>query len=201
MCIQSVTCRKRNLSGKYKIKDLDKLYFITYSVVGWIDLFIRYEYRQILLDSWTYCRKNKGLEIYGWCIMTSHVHMIVGSGKGNLPDIVRDMKRHTSEMLHKAIKSNPGESRREWMLFYMEQAGIRNSNNLSFQLWQQDNRPVELFNLEMAWQKLNYIHDNPVKAGIVEKAEEYLYSSAKTYYTGGSSLIEIEFLDQIARFV
>ena len=67
------------MSRKYKFGDNDKLYFISFAVVYWIDLFIRNEYKEIMLESWRFCQQEKELEIYGWCIMTSHVHLIVGS--------------------------------------------------------------------------------------------------------------------------
>jgi REP element-mobilizing transposase RayT len=170
------------MSTKYKFHDQERLYFITLAVVGWIDLFVRNEYRQILLDSWKYCQKNKGLQIFGWCIMTSHVHMIIGTEKDNMEDIVRDMKRHTSTALRKCIEEHPQESRREWILKLMKEAGSENSNNARFQLWRQDNHPIELFTQTVTHQKLYYIHNNPVTAGFVESPEEYLYSSAKDYY-------------------
>jgi len=132
------------MSNKYKFNNQDKLYFISFSVVYWIDLFIRNEYKQILINSWNYCKANKGLEIYGWCIMTSHIHMIVGSNQNNLSEIMRDMKRHTSQQLEGAIINHPQESRREWLLWMMQRAGKKNSNNTNFQLWQQDNHPIEL---------------------------------------------------------
>lgn len=81
------------MSTKYKFHNQDQLYFISFAVVNWIDLFIRNEYKQVLLDSWRFCCEEKGLEIYGWCIMTSHVHMIIGSRQEKLENIVRDMKR------------------------------------------------------------------------------------------------------------
>ena len=80
------------MSRKYKFRDNSKRYFISFSVVYWIDVFIRNEYKEILLDSWRYCIQHKELEIYDWCIMTSHVHMIIGSNGGSLADIIRDMK-------------------------------------------------------------------------------------------------------------
>lgn len=107
------------MSVKYKFRDQDQLYFVTFAVVNWIDLFIRNEYKNILLDSWRYCQKEKGLEIYGWCIMTSHVHMIIGTHGEKLEDIMRDMKKHTSTALKKAVQNNRGESRREWLLAMM----------------------------------------------------------------------------------
>ena len=169
------------MSRKYKFSDNSKLYFISFSVVYWIDVFIRNEYRDILLDSWRYCAQHKGLEVYAWCIMTSHVHMIIGSEGSKLSDIVRDMKSFTSTSLKKAIVENPQESRKEWLLWMMKRAGEKNGNNKDFQFWQQHNQPVELYSNEMLDQRLKYIHDNPVKAGFVEEPEHYLYSSARDY--------------------
>ena len=188
------------MSRKYKFKDNDKLYFVTFAVINWIDVFIREEYKGIILDSWKYCMQNKGMELYGWCIMTSHIHMIIGSHADKLERIMQNMKRHTSEELHRAIQNNPQESRREWMLGMMEKAGRENSNNINFQLWQQQNNPIELSNQKMAWQKLEYIHQNPVKAGFVEKPEDYLYSSARNY-NGIKGLIDIDLLDPLIIFV
>ena len=170
------------MSTKYKFRDQQKLYFVTFAVVGWIDLFIRNEYKEIMLESWRYCQAKKGLEIYGWCIMTSHIHMIVGTHGENLEDIMRDMKKHTSIALKNAIKKHPVESRKEWILFLMEKAGKKNSQNIDFQLWQQDNHPIELYDDRILHQKLDYLHDNPVVAGFVEKPEDYFYSSARSYF-------------------
>ena len=107
---------------------------------------------------------------------------------------MRDMERHTSEKLREAIKSHPGESRREWMLWLMERAGKKNSNNISFQLWRQDNHPIELTDVVKLHRTLDYIHNNPVASGFVEKPEEYLYSSAKNYYgmSGLTDIIQME---------
>jgi putative transposase len=185
------------MSRKYKFHDQDELYFVTFAVINWIDLFIRQEYRQIMLDSWKYCKENKGLEIYGWCIMTSHVHMIIGSKKEKLENIMRDMKKYTSEKLRACIKAHPQESRREWMLWMMERAGLKNSNNISFQLWRQDNHPLVMDNIQKMHYSLDYIHNNPVEAGIVEKPEDYLYSSARDYY-GMKGMIDIKMIETIA---
>ncbi len=82
------------MSRKYKFHDNDKLYFISFAVVYWIDVFIREEYKQELIKSWNYCMEHKGLQIYGWCIMTSHVHMIIGTNNKNLDEIVGEMKSY-----------------------------------------------------------------------------------------------------------
>jgi putative transposase len=80
-------------------------------------LFIREEYKKIVLDSWKYCMQNKGMELYGWCVMASHIHMIIGSHSDKLERIMQNMKRHTSEQLREAIKNNYEESRKEWMIW------------------------------------------------------------------------------------
>ena len=187
------------MSTKYKFRDQSKLYFVSFAVVYWIDVFIRNEYKDILLDSWRYCQKAKGLELYAWCIMSSHVHIIMGTHADNMENILRDMKRHTSEKLREAITTNSKESRREWMLWMMEQAGKKNSNNRGFQFWQQDNHPIELITPPVTHQKLDYLHNNPVEAGFVRHPEDYLYSSATDYYTEGRGLIDVHRIDPILK--
>jgi REP element-mobilizing transposase RayT len=184
------------MSTKYKFNDQDQLYFVSFAVVNWIDLFIRSEYKDIMIDSWKHCQQKKGFEIYGWCIMTSHINMIIGTHNENLENIMRDMKKHTSVALRQAIEQHPAESRREWMLWMMKRAGTRNSQNKAFQLWQQDNHPIELYDLKILHQKLDYIHYNPVVAGIVEKPEDYLYSSARDY-CGLPGLIDVILVDPL----
>jgi REP element-mobilizing transposase RayT len=157
------------MSRKYKFRDNDKLYFVSFAVINWIDLFIRNEYKEILVKSFEHCIRSKGLELYAYCIMTSHVHMIIGSNKEPMENIMKDLKRHTSEMLREAIEKHRQESRKEWMLQMMKEAGTLNPNNRGFQLWRQDNRPIELRDSERLYQKLKYIHRNPVEAGFVEK--------------------------------
>lgn len=187
------------MSTKYKFLNPQGVYFVTFAVVNWIDLFIRKEYRSIMLESWRYCCTNKGMDLYAWVIMTSHIHMIMGSRKENPEDIMRDMKRWTSLQLKESIHNHPRESRKVWMLKQMEEAGKQNSNNNQFQLWQQSNHPIELYTPEVTWQKLEYLHYNPVEAGLVDLPEAYLYSSARDYYTKRKGLIEVKLLDPVLK--
>lgn len=81
------------------------------------------------------------------------------------------------------------------MINIFKEAGEKNSRNSKYQFWQQDNQTKIIYTPEFAIQKLEYIHNNPVEAGLVEKAEEYLYSSAIDYYYGKQcGLIKIEWL-------
>ncbi len=182
------------MSRKYKFFNKHKPYFVTYAVIDWIDVFTRNVYKNVMLDSWNYCMKNKGLRIHAWVIMTNHTHMIISSEQEELSNIMRDMKSFTSTSLKKAITKNPRESRKKWMLKMMKEAGSNNNNNKGFQFWQQNNHPLILNTNKLFEQKLNYIHNNPVKAGIVDKPEDYLYSSARDY-VGRKGLIDVELID------
>ncbi len=169
------------MSRKYKFHDNDKIYFISFATVNWIDVFIREEYNKIVIDSWKHCQEKKGLQIYGWCIMTSHVHMIVGTTGKKLDEIVGEMKSYTSTQFKKNIKDHLHESRKEWMIWMFERAGKKNGNNNDWQFWQQHNKPVEIKDQEMFDKTLEYIHQNPVQAGFVTRPEDWKYSSARDF--------------------
>jgi len=156
-------------------------------------VFIREDYRTILIESLKFCQTEKGLELYGWCLMPSHVHLIMGSRKNPMEDILRDFKSYTSKKLREAIQNHPGESRKEWMIWMMKSAGKRNSNNNDWQFWQQHNQPIELSTNKMLDQKINYLHNNPVKAGFVSNPEDWIYSSAIDY-SGGTGLLDIKII-------
>ncbi|MEP7230320.1 MAG: transposase [Ginsengibacter sp.] len=178
------------MSRKYKFHDNDKIYFISFATVYWIDVFIREEYNQIIIDSWKHCQEKKGLQIYGWCIMTSHVHMIIGTADKKLDAIVGEMKSFTSTQLKKIIKDHPHESRKEWMMWLMERAGKKNGNNNDWQFWQQHNKPLAIKDQQMFDKTLEYIHQNPVQAGFVNRPEDWKYSSARDF-CGMKGLVEL----------
>jgi REP element-mobilizing transposase RayT len=124
------------MSRAYKIHNQDKPYFITFTTVKWIDLFTIKDYCEILLESIRYCQREKGLIVYSYVIMPSHVHLIIGTKSKNMRDIIRDLKSFTSRKIKEEIKTHPQESRREWLLQMFEQAGLNNGNNKNWQLWQ-----------------------------------------------------------------
>ena len=182
------------MSRAYKFGDQTKPYFVSFAVVYWIDLFTRREYCELFLESIQYCQKSKGLIVYAWVIMPSHIHMIIGTRDKPMQDILRDLKSHTSRKLKEEIRAHPSESRKEWLLWMFERAGKKNGNNRDWQLWQQHNQPIELWDNYMMVQKLDYLHDNPVEAGIVAKPQDYLWSSAGDY-VDIKGFIEVELLE------
>jgi len=127
--------------------------------------------------------------------MSNHLHLVVSAVNNDTSDMLRDFKKFTSKQIIKAIADNGGESRKEWMLKIFASAGTQNSRNANDQFWRQDNHPVELYSEHFTKQKIHYIYENPVVAGIVDKAVAYLYSSAKDYYIGKNcGLLTIELL-------
>nr|WP_260172174.1 hypothetical protein [Mucilaginibacter phyllosphaerae] len=104
---------------------------------------------------------------------------------------MRDLKRHTAKAILKEMEENIQESRRDWMLWMFKRAGQRNINNEVYQFWQQNNHPVQLSTNQMMKQRLNYLHHNPVESGSVEYPPEYLYSSAKDYYSEQKGLVPV----------
>jgi putative transposase len=178
--------------GGYKIRNKKEVHFITFAVVEWVDVFARREYRDIVIESLKYCQKDKGLLLHGWCIMSNHVHLIASAKNEDLSNILRDFKKFTSKRIIGAIEKNEHESRKDWMLAIFKSQAQKNSHNSHYQFWRQDNQPMELYSPGFTVQKLNYVHNNPVEAGLVDKPEDYLYSSARSYIQAGRpGLLEV----------
>jgi len=159
----------------YTIKNQQGQYFITCTVQQWVDIFTRNCYKEILLDSIRHCQQHKGLRVYAWVLMTNHIHMIVSSEKDQLSDIIRDFKKYTASKIIEAVRNNNTESRKNWLLWLL----IRD-NKIHF--WQEGYHGEEIISQHFYDTKLTYIHLNPVRAGFVEKEEEYLFSSCGDYY-------------------
>lgn len=164
----------------YRIGNENAPYFITMTVVGWVDVFTRKRYKDILIESLKYCQQNKGLELYAYVIMSNHIHMIARTSEGNkITDFLRDFKKFTAKAIIEAMDNK--ESRRNWLLNMFKYVGGKNRNNKEYQFWQNDNHPITLTTNEMVKQRFDYIHNNPVEEGWVEYPEDYLYSSARNY--------------------
>ena len=168
-----------------------EVWFVTDTVVDWVDIFTRPKYKHIIIESLQYCQREKGLIIYAWVLMSNHLHMIVGSKEGSkVSDILRDFKKFTSKAILHALQSNVQESRRGWMLNRFEYAGLNDKRIKNFRFWQEGNNHQQIFLVDYFDQKLNYIHNNPVTAEIVNRPEDYSYSSAIDY-AGGKGLLDV----------
>jgi putative transposase len=169
------------MSRNYKFHNPEGMYFISFATVFWVDVFVRRIYFDCIVENLNHCVDNKGMEIFAWCIMPSHIHLVFRSTSQRPEELIRDFKSYTSKQLIALIEGNVLESRREWLLNSFKKAAAVNSNNTKNQFWQQHNHPIELWSPRVTQQKMDYTHDNPVEAGFVENDYEYLYSSARDY--------------------
>ncbi|MCK5028258.1 MAG: transposase [Bacteroidales bacterium] len=182
------------MSDKYKIRDNDKAYFITITTDGWIDVFTRKNQKLLIIDSLKYCQNNKGLIVFGYCLMSNHLHMICKADDGyDLSNILRDFKTFTSKSIIMKINEEP-ESRREWMLEYFSNACRHLKKEQKYKVWQDGNQAKEIYSNKFLFEKLNYMHQNPVKELIVENHEDYIFSSARNY-AGLENNLEIVMVD------
>ena len=168
-------------ADNYFITDQNAIYFLTFTVIDWIDVFTRKEYKVVIADSLNYCIENKGLELYAWCLMSNHLHLVCRAKENfKVSDIVRDFKKFTSKTILKMIEKEP-ESKKEWMLYRFRYAGKFDNRIKTYKFWQETNHAILLDNTRLIEQRINYTHENPVLAMIVSQAEHYLYSSARDY--------------------
>lgn len=169
------------MSTKYKATIPDKAYFITITCVNWVDLFTRLNHRYTIINALKYCQEYKGLEVFAYCIMPSHIHLICSADDGEkLSNIMRDFKKHTSKELINNITNEP-ESRREWLLELFAKACEHLKREQKYKVWQDGYHAEIIETPKFMYGKLHYIHNNPVVDKMVEKPEDYIFSSARNY--------------------
>jgi REP element-mobilizing transposase RayT len=180
------------MSTGYKISEQDELHYVTFQIVRWVDLFTRQVYRDIVIDSLCFCQQHKGLEIYAFVVMSNHIHLLIRSECEKLSDTIREFKSFTAKKMLEAIQTEE-ESRREWMLNLFEFSAKQHKRNEQYQIWTHENHAEIIYSNKFIDQKINYIHENPVRAGIVEHPEDYLYSSARNY-AGLQGVLDVIFV-------
>ena len=168
------------MSTGYQIKDQEALHFLTFQIVDWVDIFTRRIYKDIIIDSFKYAIDNKGFQLFAYVIMSNHIHLIAHNNYGNLSDNIRDIKKFTSKKIVETIYEIP-ESRKDWVINRFKFNASHRKTNKTYQVWTHENHAIILYSNKFIRDKIEYIHNNPVRAGIVEKPEDYIYSSARNY--------------------
>jgi len=178
------------MSDKYKIFDGDEVYFVTFTITDWIDVLADDKYKMIIIDSVRYCQTNKGLVVYGYCIMPNHVHMIIqATHQFTLSEVLRDLKKFTANtIIKKLTDDNSVEASETLKKFY--EAGKHLTRIKNYKVWKDGNRAKLIYTNKFLWEKLNYIHKNPVEKGLCIEPWDYLFSSA-TNYTDKKSLLDV----------
>ncbi|MEE9613826.1 MAG: transposase [Thermodesulfobacteriota bacterium] len=140
-------------------------YFLTFTVRNWYYIFDRHNRFDMLGDALRYCKENKGLKLYAYVFMLNHVHLVVSSR--DTIGFVRDFKRHTSkELLRNMAAIEPD------VLKLFEVEGGR------YEFWARTNMPKAIESERFLLQKVEYVHNNPVRKRYVERPEYWLWSSA-----------------------
>ncbi|MES2727312.1 MAG: transposase [Bacteroidota bacterium] len=164
--------------SEYRITTKDDLYFVTLTVVGWIDVFTRNEYKDILIKNLQYCQQNEKLEIFSYVIMSNHMHLICRRLDNDLKELLGRLKSNSAKQIIKAIEDNPQESRKKWLLYLFKYFAKTNNQYSQYHFWQYTSHPILLYSNDVIKQKTDYIHLNPVRSGLVNEPENYIYSSA-----------------------
>jgi putative transposase len=176
------------MRSRYRINDAGQIYFITSTIVEWIPLFTRKAYIDILINSLNFCRVNKGLKIFAYVILDNHLHLLISGD--NLSNTIKDLKRHTAREIIKLAQ----KEEKLWLLNQFKYYKLKHKDDSDYQIWQEGFHPQQIISEEMLRQKIEYIHHNPVRIGLVEKAEDWIYSSARNYLRF-DAVMEIDVLE------
>lgn len=176
------------MRSRYKITDKNGIYFMTSTIIEWIPVFTHQPYFNTVTQSLTFCRKEKGLQLFGYVILDNHLHLIAAGP--DLGRIITDFKKFTARSVIEQLQKD----NKAWLLnqlaYYKKQYKITSSH----QVWQEGYHPQLVFSSEMLLQKMEYIHNNPVRRGYVSQAEHWLYSSARNYILDDHAIIELDSL-------
>jgi putative transposase len=184
------------LSNDKPIIPLDSCYFLTLNTVDKIDVFVRPAYKQAIADALNHFIDTQGLTIYAWCLMTSHLHLIIRTREASAPAYFeRDFKKYTTPAILKTIEMEM-DFRREWMMQHFEDYR-RSLRKEKFHLWQDCSSPqrIDCKQPRALLDCIAHIHENPVREKIVEQPEAYLFSSARDY-TGRQGLVKARVVQQ-----
>lgn len=166
------------MSTKYKATEIEKAYFITITTVGWVDIFTRLNQKYVIINALKHCQENKGLTIFAYCLMHSHLHLFCRADSNfYLSEIMRDFKKFTSKKIIQTILEEP-ESRREWLIDYFKKSCEHLSRPQNYKVWQDGYHAEEVFSNQWIKEKINYIHQNPVNDKIVTEPENYYFTPA-----------------------
>jgi putative transposase len=163
------------MRSRYITRESGVPYFITCTVVNWIPIFTRKPYFDILIDSLQFCRHRKSLKLYAYVILDNHLHLVVAGDR--LTDIIRDFKSYTAKLLIARLERD----QKTWVLNQFQYHKQPTKTKSAYQVWQEGFHPQQIVSEEMLQQKIDYLHHNPVRIGVVERPEDWMYSSARDY--------------------
>jgi REP element-mobilizing transposase RayT len=157
---------------------------MTWTIVGWLPLFTRNEAVEVVLDSWRYLQRERGFQLFAYVILENHLHLIASAPE--LAKAVKDSKSFTARQLVDLLERRSAGVLLKQLRFHK----LAHKDESEFQIWHEGSHPEQIGSNEMMWQKIEYIHNNPVERGYVDDPLHWRYSSARNY-AGQRGLIEI----------
>lgn len=160
------------------IANPDGVFFTTFIIVDWVDVFTRQCYRDVLIENLNFYHQQRGLRIYGYVVMTNHMHILLQQPEGNLSATIRDFKKMTARTIADMVTAEPESRRKDWLLHRFEWNAGKRANTANHQVWIHGSSTEVIWSRPVFEQKLYYTHMNPVRAGWVSRPEDWRYSSA-----------------------
>ena len=173
------------MRSRYLVHDPNAAHFVTSTTVAWLPVFTTAARCDLLIESLAYCREHKALAIHAFVILDNHLHAILSA-----PDLTRvmaDFKRHTARRMLAQLETE----RCEWLSHELRHY-CAGHHGAEYQLWQEGFHPQAIISDAMMEQKLEYIHNNPVKRGLVASPEHWRYSSAHAWLPGSEPVLRCD---------
>jgi len=167
---------------RYKITELTAVHFLTWTVVDWLPVLARSEPKEIIIDSLRFLQDENALTVFAYVIMENHVHLIAQAD--NLSHEIGRFKSYTARSIIDFLKARENSH----FLNKLRAHKLDHHKDSSYQLWQEGSHPQQIQGRKMMVQKIEYIHNNPVRRGYVELPEHWIYSSARNYLGMGGVL-------------
>ena len=174
------------MRSRYKITDANGVYFMTATIVEWLPVFTSPKYFEIITSSLKFCREQKQLKLHAYVILDNHFHLVV-SGP-DLSNTISSLKKFTA----REVLSQLQQDRKEWLLNQLAYFKKRHKTESAHQVWQEGVHPQLIINETMLIQKIECIHYNPVKRGLVDLPVHWRYSSARNFESGDHSILAID---------
>ena len=174
------------MRSRYKITEKDGIHFVTSTIVEWLPVFTTNKYFDIIIQSFKFCNKNKGLHLFAFVILDNHFHLVASAL--DLSTTIASLKKFTA----KKIIDQLNQDNKSWLLNQLSYYKKKYKTGSDYQVWQEGIHPQLITTDKMLIQKIEYIHYNPVKCELVDKPEHWRYSSARNYLLNDHSIIKID---------
>lgn len=161
--------------SRYKFFETEYPYFMTCTINSWLPIFTRQEAADIVLDSWRFLQKERGFLLFAYVILENHLHMIASAPE--ISAVIQSFKSYTARQIIDLLGNRGSET----LLRQLCATKLNHKTDSTYQIWQEGSHPQQIQSDDMMWQKIEYIHNNPVLRGFVDDPLHWRWSSARNY--------------------